>query len=488
MNRTASEEIRARKRRRTVSCDCLPIPEIGHDCLHQQASITPPEPSFKLSLDNTLQAETEWSQRAQSIAAWVCNTSESPPPCQLPPANNDSPVLEAMSSESSRFRDVKAKIRRPRSCSPTKKSSQYRNTLLKPARIRVDVVHNIPANVAALLPHRLRNDIPDTIDTLHEEGNDDVSPDLDAIANNYLEECRELAGKPGSEPAYRMILYDKVIKILARHPPWRRTLSDNISDKLWNVSLKPPLPPPVVLPQTWIPLLPNHALLKPTQDMRFVESTQNSFDSNVERVRPDHRTFDTANPPFSPEPSESSTSSHLDSMLSTPKPDITVGISPDVFRPSHEGMLKAWQADNIVLSDPHTQLGDMRFPFLVIETKGLATDSNMIGAQNQAAGGGTCALRALESFEAQMLGVATVPRIVFSVTTEGALHELWVHYRIIEGEDVHYHMTCLGAWRTTLSRHANDFVSAIASIFQWSVDVYFQQIEQALDIVLRGGS
>ena len=68
------------------------------------------------------------------------------------------------------------------------------------------------------------------------------------------------------------------------------------------------------------------------------------------------------------------------------------------------------------------------------------------------------------------------PCIIFSVTTEGAMHELWVHYQMVDEENIQkHHMTCLGAWRTTLDRHVNEFVAALASILCWGVDVFHPQ-------------
>lgn len=219
---------------------------------------------------------------------------------------------------------------------------------------------------------------------------------------------------------------------------------------------------------------------KSVQDASM-ESTQNSSDSDIIRMRPDGNPFNFAVPPASTEPSDSSTTSELDGTLTTPKADITIGISREAFSPTHAGVLDYWQAGKAVLSDLHATQGDMRFPFLIIEAKGLATNGNLIGAQNQAAGGGACAMRLLESLATQDPGTGA-PRIVFSITTEGAMHELWVHYRVVGDDNTHkHHMTCLGAWRTTLDRHANEFVAALASILSWGVDVFHPQIKQVLD-------
>ncbi|KAF1943260.1 hypothetical protein EJ02DRAFT_433376 [Clathrospora elynae] len=363
-------------------------------------------------------------------------------------------------SENSRLRQ-----RRPRSYSPTKKSPQYRNTVLKPANILVDVNHTLPPDVEALLPPGLRDILDPPTAATHTHAQPDagsvtnrepteasrnrareLADTISQIADVYRDECRELASKPGSESEYRTHLYGDVVEKLARIPPWRRPLSANCSDKLWRASLKP-LPPISILalpPLVWPPLSLNPVAAKP----------------------PD---------------------AEIDGTITTPKPDIAVGISLDAFSPEHTAILNYWQVKKAVLSDPHAIQGDMRFPFFIIEAKGLATNGNLIGAQNQAAGGGTCALLLLESLAAQdPAGRSGAPRIVFSFTTESAIHELWVHYRGVDNNDdtPKLHMTCLGAWRTTLHRHAHEFVAVLAIVLGWGVDVFHPQIKQVMDRVV----
>ena len=53
------------------------------------------------------------------------------------------------------------------------------------------------------------------------------------------------------------------------------------------------------------------------------------------------------------------------------------------------------QDDCRVLSEPHQAQIGLRFPFLVVESKGGAAGGNMIWAQNQAAVDGACALNIL---------------------------------------------------------------------------------------------
>ena len=123
-------------------------------------------------------------------------------------------------SDSSRLRDLKTQ-RRSRSCSPTKKGPQYRNTVLKPANILLDVVHDLPPDIEALLPRGLRDILDPTrpaphpiIDTLAADVDGDngskdrarLADEVNHIADVYQDECRELARKTDSEPEYHTSL------------------------------------------------------------------------------------------------------------------------------------------------------------------------------------------------------------------------------------------------------------------------------------------
>jgi hypothetical protein len=453
---------------------------------------------MEVQAQSRAQLQSQWAQNAHSIYAWACSVAES---------NDDFPTVDSARASDNMSDSSQLRQRRPRSCSPTKKSPQYRNTVLKPANILVEIDHTLPPDIEALLPRGLRSilDPPAAVTPTHAEPDAnsvtnresteasynrarELADTVSQIADVYCDECRELARKPGSEPEYRTHLYGDVVEKLARIPPWRRPLSANCSDKLWRASLKPlPLTSTRALPPLVWPTLSLNPVAAKSQDAS--QSTPNSLDSNIIHVRPYGDPFNFAHPPPAIELSDSSTNStsEIDGTITTPKPDITVGISLDAFGPKHTAVLNYWQVNKVVLSDPHAIQGDMRFPFLIIEAKGLATNGNLIGAQNQAAGGGTCAIRLLESLAVQdPAGVSGAPRIVFSLTTEGAIHELWVHYRGVGDDDEtsKMHMTCLGAWRTTLHRHAHEFVAVLAIVLGWGVDEFHPQIKQVMDRVI----
>ncbi|KAK7178185.1 transposase [Paraphaeosphaeria sporulosa] len=163
------------------------------------------------------------------------------------------------------------------------------------------------------------------------------------------------------------------------------------------------------------------------------------------------------NPPFDRQPAQfepldidtlsytSAYTSHSDpGSLSTPKPDIS--------------------------TDPHEQTIGLHFPFLIFEAKGNA---GLFGAQNQAAVGAACMLRILHLVYCHDL-------VVWSVTTEGPIHELWVHHRDTEGK---YQSVYVGVWRMTNPEGAKAFVGAMARLMLWGSTVYTQKILQALGAV-----
>jgi hypothetical protein len=147
----------------------------------------------------------------------------------------------------------------------------------------------------------------------------------------------------------------------------------------------------------------------------------------------------------------------------------------------------------------------IRFPFLVVEAKGLASNGNLVSAQNQAAISGASMLAILRDLQAAAIanpiptlepGAATPaspspvvppdpssrPAVCFSIVTEGPVHELWVHFEY-QGA---LHMEYLKSWRTTQQRDAKGMAYLLARIMQWGRGDFKDCIVQRLDMVQRG--
>lgn len=177
--------------------------------------------------------------------------------------------------------------------------------------------------------------------------------------------------------------------------------------------------------------------------------------------------------------------------LKTPRPDICVGLSDDSLeidmerirgRSSARSLLFDLQDTTSLISDPHVTPVGFRFPFLIIEAKSGATGGNLYQAQNQAAVGGSAALQLLRSLcefnnaeDPEIVNVGGtggtqrsfehMPHLVFSFTTEGPIHELWLHFRRPADDD--FYMSCMGTWRTTLKNDSLNLVLHLKAILQW---------------------
>jgi hypothetical protein len=170
--------------------------------------------------------------------------------------------------------------------------------------------------------------------------------------------------------------------------------------------------------------------------------------------------------------------------LSTPKPDITVGLASDCIQKALElpqDLLLHLQTNpsnpQPFVSDPHQVPLGLRFPFLIVEAKGLNTGGNLIHAQNQAAVAAASALNILRDLDAltsnpNHVAQLSIPSIVFSLATEGPTHELWVHYRT--GNE--YDMSCLESWRTTLPGHSEKLVECLRRVMEWGASDFKESI------------
>lgn len=177
--------------------------------------------------------QVDWKQRANSISTWISSISASSESLGFF-IDDDVPAMEEAISNRSTRREMETQ-RRSRTCSPNGKSSEYRNTVLKPTNILVDVVHTLPPEIEAILPSGLRDlldpphGLPSSVSSIVENTEttspkkeiDDIVSQLAAV---YRDECRELARKPGSEFEYRAHLYSDVVEKLARVLPGHDTL------------------------------------------------------------------------------------------------------------------------------------------------------------------------------------------------------------------------------------------------------------------------
>ncbi|KAF1937276.1 hypothetical protein EJ02DRAFT_458848 [Clathrospora elynae] len=404
-----------------------------------------PDPDSIDGQQQQQQQQRIWTARVQSILDWANNVQRS----------------ENMSEKGQSQRRANKASVRARSASPTKKSPEYRQNCMARAHIYIDQVFELPADIAALRCH--------IIGDAYQGNRTELEDRVGEIANDYLSQCRELARDAKGEAEWKSALLEGVLRRLVKLLGLD-TLTMSASDKPWRKELKPRPPSLQDLLSSSTPRLSPATLLLATAPA----------------------CLNLANPTPATDPSEStttaseitaiSTAEEFDSSnpLMTPKPDIIVGLARHSFTEVHQVLLGEWQDNGQLLSEPHlVQLG-MHFPFLLVEAKGLTTSGNMMGAENQAAVGGACAINILEALQ-RLEPTVPLARIVFSITTEGPLHQLFIHHHI----DGKYHMTVHRAWRATLKRDCSEFVLALAHIVQWGAGEYRDTVVASLDRVVE---
>ncbi|PYI30358.1 hypothetical protein BP00DRAFT_487393 [Aspergillus indologenus CBS 114.80] len=351
---------------------------------------------------------------------------------------SDTPRLPPSSTRSSQ---------RSRSSSPSKPSdAQYRRGPLRRANICVD--EEIPMDIRRYTDSRVFH-IPDKDHDLHK------------VSERLWGKSKELVRKPSGEAEWTEALYTAIDELrprglkLARNRDWREDLNPPVHNP------RPPIPRKRHQSH---PILPGN----PTP-----EDTRYPAPHSVHAA-------EAAIPVFK---------------LQDPRPAICVGLSdenlaralePTMGRAVARSFLFDLQDTASLISDPHITPVGLRFPFLIVEAKAGATGGNLYQAQNHAAVGGSTALQIFsnlsglqdarglddegpgnreDSTAGSARGADTDLHLAFSVTTEGPIHELWLHFQRSREED--FCMVCLGTWRTTLKDGSLDFLRHLSAVLRW---------------------
>ncbi|PLN81729.1 hypothetical protein BDW42DRAFT_200679 [Aspergillus taichungensis] len=374
------------------------------------------------------------------------NNTPSLPPCALlqmaseerAHSLSDIPIIPPPSTRSSQ---------RSRSSSPVRPSdAQYRGGHLRRAKIFVG--DEVPAKISYYIDTCIFHNL-----TGYGNGH------LDQISERLWRKSKELEKKPSGEAEWTEALYAAIDDL-------KPAGFEAVRNRDWRADLKPP----VNNPQPTIPRKRSQ-LHQLSQENAATDSLYPSPDSS--------RAIEPATPVF---------------RLKDPRPDICVGLSDDSLADSLEqakgrdisqSLLLDMQDTSTLISDPHVTPLGLRFPFLIVEAKAGATGGNLYQAQNQAAVGSSTALLILKSLldlrDSQVLngenqdGVEASDEsgqtpldiklnLAFSITTEGPVHELWLHFR---KSKIDFQMVCIGIWRTTLKDGSLNFLRHLSAVLRW---------------------
>ena len=189
--------------------------------------------------------------------------------------------------------------------------------------------------------------------------------------------------------------------------------------------------------------------------------------------------------------------------VKTARPDITMGffhnvvakklLSLGVNELAAKELLKDLQYQGELMSSPTRPALHVRFPSLVVEGKSYATGKSMYEAENQAAGSGSSML-AMQGHLAELTeryspgSYENKEPLAFSVTHEGPLMLLWVHY-ITSLEDARfYNMHVMGICHTTIQSNTREFFMALAGVMRWASTEFLDDVAAQLFLVWKAAN
>lgn len=164
------------------------------------------------------------------------------------------------------------------------------------------------------------------------------------------------------------------------------------------------------------------------------------------------------------------------------------------LRPAPRISSRPWRYPTLEWRQPQLCMGStkpevqIRFPFMPVEGKSYATGKTIYEAQNQAAVSGACALEILHRLDdlaqkAQPSSKSKGQHIVFSVCTQGPIHELWVHYTTEEEGRRIYNNRVWKSCNMAVDCEVLGFLEAVDNVMRWGSGEHLENIVARLKTV-----
>jgi hypothetical protein len=436
-------------------------------------------PSSNPSSQTVTLAEALHSITEQDRIQYWLGSCDATPDLPATMAAPPTPRSASLSDRGRRSVKLSTRSRSSRTPSPNKKPTPqtYRMRNMHHARVHVDNLHKLPPAIDVEALGILG------LESWYEPVQRQASAHLAGLAATFQAESRRNARECLLEGDWKASL-NNLVRSLADFVPG--TLRTHMSEKVWNPNLKPvgpqldellgddddndgtrtPSASSTRSTSTLVDFDPSDAAATATPVFlgRIPSLPPSTYSSIYSQSVASTTSFDAANPYH----------------ISTPKPDITVGLVHTAFTERHQQRLVNHQASGSILSDPHAAEMGVRFPFLVVEAKGLSVNGSLVSAQNQAAVSGACMLRILRDLDEathSSLSSPLSPPLCFSIVTEGPVHELWVHFE----HNRAFHMESLRTWRTTRPHDADELVHFLANIMNWGRGRFRQSVAERLN-------
>ncbi|KAL6150923.1 hypothetical protein ACJQWK_10611 [Exserohilum turcicum] len=299
-------------------------------------------------------------ERVSAITDWLMACQADGMASPTPPSES---VSSSHDSRSSRHSAYKSRTSRP---SKRILPQTYRIQNISYAGIFIENLAELPPEIERRLRHILKAEsLEDILGTAEHESQQATH------VEKFLNESRyNVRGC-----LFEADLKDSLSRLV------RELAQDNLrchaSRQLWNPDLKP-LPPHMAQPDDESGAPTSHSVL-PDLDSQSA--------SGLPGPNPFLRSY-TASTAYTTS-SEAADPFHI----STPKPDIVVGLDDRAFTLAHRIQLAKHQSLGSLLIDTHIEPMGLHFPFLIAETKGLSLNGGLVAAQNEAAISAACMLK-----------------------------------------------------------------------------------------------
>lgn len=191
------------------------------------------------------------------------------------------------------------------------------------------------------------------------------------------------------------------------------------------------------------------------------------------------------------------------SPVKTPYPDFSIGIDLDSLISALYPTLDSngaksfidWLQEEMVQYEsggpsepmlipiPAPRAGDLAFPFAVIEGKAYSTGKQIFEAENQAAVSMACAhniLHRLDRMANNGTTASTQTRVLFSITTEGPIHELWAHWTVVKVGVRMFESMLWDSWNGLVQSRALDFIVKLHSVCVWGTGPFMESAVEGL--------
>lgn len=199
------------------------------------------------------------------------------------------------------------------------------------------------------------------------------------------------------------------------------------------------------------------------------------------------------------------------SPVKTPLPDLSIGIDLDALISALSQDLdkdKAtefidWLQKEMVQHEPGAPLEpvlilvpapralDLAFPFAVVEGKAYSTGKQIFEAENQAAVSMACAHNILHRLDHMANRGETAnaqPRVLFSFTTQGPIHELWAHWTVVRGGVRTFESKLWDSWNGLVQERAAEFIVKLNNVCIWGIGSFLKSMVDGLrKVALQAG-